>query len=162
MWIARGKNSSHGTLQAFNAALRHEPFSSHYSTMLCARALSKSLGLLALDDSPSGVAVGKEAGGLHEFAWSSVALRSPPAQWFLSAFRLALALVRRKRRICWWRADRRRWRLSSMRRRFTIGRESMSAAISAPALPTPRGATRLPDNTFNKTGFIGGGQIGAN
>jgi len=38
----------------------------------------------------------------------------------------------------------------------------MSAAISAPALPTPRGATRLPDNTFNKTGFIGGGQIGAN
>jgi len=68
LWIARGKNSSHGTLQAFNAALRHEPFSSHYSTMLFARALSKSLGLLALDDSPSGVAVGKEAGGLHEFA----------------------------------------------------------------------------------------------
>jgi len=164
LWIARGKNSSHGTLQAFNAALRHEPFSSHYSTMPCARALSKSLGLLALDDSPSGVAVGKEAGGLHEFAWSSVALRSPPAQWFLSAFRLALALVRAQA------AD-----LLVARRPAAVAPVvyappvynwsgiyvggNLGAGFAHSSWSDPfTGA----DNTFNKTGFIGGGQIGAN
>ena len=51
-----------------------------------------------------------------------------------------------------------------MRRRFTIGRVSISAAISAPALPISSWTDPFTGahNTFNKTGFIGGGQVGAN